>query len=295
MFHETCQNQEFFDMAVWSVNRPHFFKIVLYVSESLQNFTEKQFAFRLWTQNKLWLLWNDYRLAQSHANYVYDNAKMDYNSYLSETLSSTNEPHRCKSALKSFLFEAQWVISRERRLIFYLCHLTLKRMARYLLYLPFVILNLFWTLLGFDLRSFFSTLIDQSGDVNHILHLKYVGVLRILKEFVITRKQRIAVVDFYSSVTQVRFGDSTSSVLEQLLFIIFTDNMWSGLENNMIVYVDDCTSYTTIKSPVDRFVITEFLNLDLGIYLNHSKSTSIVFDLSKTLNLPNPDLVIYGH
>ena len=118
---------------------------------------------------------------------------------------------------------------------------------------------------------------------------------RILKEFVITRKQRIAVVDFYSSVTQVRFGDSTSSVLEQLLFIIFTDDMWSGLENNMIVYVDDCTSYTTIKSPVDRFVITEFLNLDLGIYLNPSKSTSIVFDLSKTLNLPNPDLVIYGH
>ena len=44
----------------------------------LQVCREKQTAYRLWTQNKSDLCWNNYKLTQAHANSVYDDAMMEY-------------------------------------------------------------------------------------------------------------------------------------------------------------------------------------------------------------------------
>ena len=60
-------------------------------------------------------------------------------------------------------------------------------------------------------------------------------------------------------MTQVRSG-----VLQGSLLIIFTADMWSGLDNNMVAYAGDCTLYTTIKSFTDCLVTIESLNLDLA-------------------------------
>ena len=49
------------------------------------------------------LCWNNYKLAQDHANSVYDDAMRDYKTYL-ETLSNATQPHRLWSALKFSLF-----------------------------------------------------------------------------------------------------------------------------------------------------------------------------------------------
>ena len=68
----------------------------------LQACIEKQTAYRLWIKNKSELLWNYYKLAQSHANSVYDNVKRDYNNYLSENLSSITQFLRWWSILKAF-------------------------------------------------------------------------------------------------------------------------------------------------------------------------------------------------
>ena len=54
------------------------------------------------------------------------------------------------------------------------------------------------------------------------------------------------------------------SVLVPLLFILYTYDMWFGLENMLVSYADDATLLAGIPSPNMRSDVTEYLNRDLS-------------------------------
>ena len=154
----------------------------------------------------------------------------------------------------------------------------------------------------------FSAAFDR---VNHwalIYKLKLLGVggpfINILSEFLLGRTQRVCIDGQCSSVRNVISGVPQGSVLGPLLFIIYTSDMWQGLENKLIAYADDATLLATVRSPLHRTEVADSLNRDLarisnwcrlwGMKLNPSKTQSMTISRSRTLFPLHPDLHIDG-
>ena len=102
--------------------------------------------------------------------------------------------------------------------------------------------------------------------VNHkalIFKLRQLGVggpfLSILTEFLSNRLQRVVVDGQFNGYRNV-----ISGVLGLLLFILYTHDMWFGLENMLVSYTDDATLLAHIPSPNMRSDVTESLNRDLN-------------------------------
>ena len=55
------------------------------------------------------------------------------------------------------------------------------------------------------------------------------------------------------------------SVLGPLLFIIYTHDLWFGLENILVSYADDANLLARFPSPNMRSDVTESLNRDLSM------------------------------
>ena len=51
-------------------------------------------------------------------------------------------------------------------------------------------------------------------------------------------------------------------LLGPLLFILYTGDMWHGLENKLMAYADDTTLYSIDRAPKDRQAVLESLNRD---------------------------------
>ena len=154
----------------------------------------------------------------------------------------------------------------------------------------------------------FSAAFDR---VNHnalVYKLKLMGIggsfINILSEFLLGRTQRVCVDGQFSSVRNVMSGVPQGSVLGPLLFIIYTSDMWLGLENKLIAYADDATLLAVIPSPNLRTVVADSLNRDLariyewcdlwGMKLNPSKTQCMIVGRSRT-HLPlHPELYIDG-
>ena len=147
--------------------------------------------------------------------------------------------------------------------------------------------------------------------VNHralVFKLQAMGVggrvLNVIKEFLTDRLQCVSVDGQLSDHCRVISGVPQGSVLGPLLFILFTSDMWSGLENKLISYADDTTLYAGIDSPMDRNVVADSLNRDLlrihawcqqwGMKLNPMKTQSIIVGRSKTVNPGHPPLTVCG-
>ena len=157
-------------------------------------------------------------------------------------------------------------------------------------------------IIGLDFSSAFDC-------VNHealIFKLKLLGVgghfLNILIEFLSNRSQRVVVDGQYSDYRPVISGVPQGSVLGPLLFILYTHDMWFGLENTLVAYADDATLYASIPSPRCRNEVAESLNRDLarictwcqswGMKLNVNKTQSMIISRSRTVDPPHPDLLI---
>ena len=152
----------------------------------------------------------------------------------------------------------------------------------------------------------FSSAFDRVCHKALLFKLQLLGVggsvLSILTDFLSERKQRVSVDGCFSEFSRVLSGVPQGSVLGPLLFIIFTADMWSDIESELISYADDTTLYVAVCSPDDRTAKADMLCRDLlrikswcerwGMRLNPSKSRSLIISRSRTLLPQHPVLNI---
>ena len=89
-----------------------------------------------------------------------------------------------------------------------------------------------------------------------------------------------------------------------LLFLLYTSELFSFLENKLIGYADDSTLMAVVPSPGARVTVAESLNRDLvrvnawcdlwGMKLNASKTKSMIVSRSRTMHPQSPPLTING-
>ena len=92
------------------------------------------------------------------------------------------------------------------------------------------------------------------------------------------------------------------SVLGALLFLLYTSELFSILENKLIGYADDSTLIAVVPSPGARVTVAESLNRDLvrvnarcylwGMKLNASKTKTMIVSRSRTRHPQPPPLTI---
>ena len=135
----------------------------------------------------------------------------------------------------------------------------------------------------------FSAAFDRVNHKALIYKLRQLGIggsfLKILTEF-LTDCKRVVVDGHYGEWRNVISGVPQGSVLGPLLFILFTQDMWVGLENQLVAYADDATLIAVVPSPDQRQLISESLNRDLarisawcslwGMKLNPTKTQSMI-------------------
>ena len=105
---------------------------------------------------------------------------------------------------------------------------------------------------------------------------------------------RSKLVDVVTGVPQV-------SVLGPLLFLLYTSELFSTLENKLIGYADDSTLIAVVPSPGVRVAVAESLICDLvkvsewcgpwGIKLNESK-TNLDYDSLQVTHNASPNTCI---
>ena len=150
----------------------------------------------------------------------------------------------------------------------------------------------------------FSSAFDRVNHKALIYKLKLLGiggsVLGILTDFLSERRQRVSVDGSFSQFSTVLSGVPQGSVLGPLMFIIFTADMWSNIESDMVSYADDTTLSVNINSTNDRLVKANMLCRDIsrikswcdrwGMKLNPSKSRSLIVSRSRTPQPQHPVL-----
>ena len=128
--------------------------------------------------------------------------------------------------------------------------------------------------------------------------------LSVLCEFLSQRVQRVVVDGVSSEPVDVVSGVPQGSVLGPLLFLLYTSDLFLGLDNNLVGYADDSTLMAVINNPSSRARTVESVNKDLvsisewcaawGMKLNPTKTKSMVISRSRTTVPPLPALVMDG-
>ena len=67
----------------------------------------------------------------------------------------------------------------------------------------------------------------------------------------------------WSKLVNVVSGEPHGCVLSPLLFLLYTLELFSTLENKLIGYSDDSTLLSVVPSPGVRVTVVEYLNRDL--------------------------------
>ena len=154
----------------------------------------------------------------------------------------------------------------------------------------------------------FSTAFDMVNHQKIMNMLCSVGiggsVLSILTQFVSNRSQHVMVDGCRSKLVNVVSGVPQGSVLGSLLFLLYTSELFSILENKLIGYADDSTLIDVVPSPGVTVTVAESLSRDLvkvsegcdllGIKLNVSKNKTIIVCRLRTIHPQSPALTIRG-
>ena len=104
-----------------------------------------------------------------------------------------------------------------------------------------------------------------------------------------------------SKLVNVVSGVLHCSILGQLLFLLYTLELFSILENKLIDYADDSTLMAVVPSPGARVMVAESLNHELirvnawcdfwGLKLNASKTKTMIVSRSCTMHLQSPKVL----
>ena len=107
-----------------------------------------------------------------------------------------------------------------------------------------------------------------------------------------------------SKLVNVVSGVPQGSVLDPLLFLLYTSELFSILENKLIGYADDSTLMAVVPSPGVSVAVAESLIRDLGrvsewcdlwgMKLNASKTKTMIVAKSRTMHPQSPPLTIGG-
>ena len=124
------------------------------------------------------------------------------------------------------------------------------------------------------------------------------SVLSILTEFLSNRSQQVIVDGCRSKLLNVVSGVPQGSVLGPLLFLLYTSELFSILENKLIGYAGDSTLMAVVSSPGVRVAVAESLIRDLGrvsewcdlwgMKLNASKTKTMIVSRSSTMHPQSP-------
>ena len=89
------------------------------------------------------------------------------------------------------------------------------------------------------------------------------SVLSIFTQFLSDRSQHVMFVGCRSKLVNVVSVVPQGSVLGPLLFLLYTSELFSILENKLIGYVDDSILIAVVPSPGLRVAVAESLSRDL--------------------------------
>ena len=130
-------------------------------------------------------------------------------------------------------------------------------------------------------------------------------MLSVLTQFLSNRSPFVLVDGCRSKLVNVVSGVPQGSVLGPLLFLLYTSEPFSILENNKLIgYDDDSTLMAVVPSSGARVTVAESLNRDLvrvnawcdllGIKLNATKTKTMIVSTSRTMHPQSPPLIIDG-
>lgn len=129
-------------------------------------------------------------------------------------------------------------------------------------------------------------------------------LLKWLQDYLSNRSLKVILNGKESSVKLINAGVPQGSILGPLLFIIFIDDITHGLTNPSILYADDVTLMTFIKSKDERVAAASSLNLDLQEIENWSSAWNVLFGAAKCKSTTiskrkdasgsHPDLIFFG-
>ena len=90
------------------------------------------------------------------------------------------------------------------------------------------------------------------------------SVPSLLTQFLSNRSQQVMVDGCRSKLVNIVSGVPQGSVLGPLLFLLYTSELFSILENKLISYADDSILMVIVLSPGVRVAVAESLIRDLG-------------------------------
>ena len=152
----------------------------------------------------------------------------------------------------------------------------------------------------------FSAAFDRVNHRGLVHKLKALGIggglLSVITNFLSGRVQRVVVDGCFSSYVDVVSGVPQGSVLGPLLFILYTADLFSVVENELFNYADDSTLVARVRSPSNRCLVAASLDRDLvrirnwcndwDMLLNGSKTKTVVVSRSRTVYPEHPALTV---
>ena len=159
-----------------------------------------------------------------------------------------------------------------------------------LLYLVNEIHEAFADLKSLEGRAVFLDISKSFDKVWHkglIFKLKQNGIsgklLKFLESYLCNRKQRVVLIGYYSDYSDIGSGVHQGSVLGQLLFLIYINDLERNIKSNIKFFADDAMLFSIVNNPV---ISATDLNHDLGIIYQWAHQWKMEFnpDPSKQAN-----------
>ena len=117
------------------------------------------------------------------------------------------------------------------------------------------------------------------------------SVLSVLAQFLSNRSQYVVVDGCRSKLVNVVLGVPRGSVLGAQLFLLYTTELSSIVENKLFCYADESTLVAVVSPPGERVAVSESRNRDLnrisvlcnlwGMKLNASKTKTMIVPSSR--------------